>query len=133
MMAWMKRLDAIPLWLFGLLTMVAFNTAALGGLVGARQLGHRPGLYGLVDNDTVGWIFSAIVVIYAIAIGQIAVATWTNATAASSVASQEASQIAVTVSHLGRVSAAIAERDQRCAYSLPEVHHRGGLAGATTW
>lgn len=91
----MKRLDEIPLWLFGLLTVVAFNAAALGGLVGARQLGHGLGLYALVDNDTVGWIFSAILVIYAIAIGMIAVATWTNASAASSVASQEASHIAV--------------------------------------
>ena len=91
----MKRLQAIPLWLFGLLTVVAFNVAALGGLLGTRQLGHRLGLYEPVSNDTVGWIFSAILVIYAIAIGLIAVATWTNATAASGVASQEASQITV--------------------------------------
>jgi hypothetical protein len=91
----MKRLDEIPLWLFGLLTVIASNAAGLGGLVCTRQLGHRLGFYALVDNDTVGWIFSAILVIYAITIGLMAVATWTNATAASSVASQEASQIPV--------------------------------------
>jgi len=51
---------------------VAFNAAALGGLVGTRDLGHRFGFYELVGNDTVGWIFSAILVIYAIAIGCIA-------------------------------------------------------------
>ena len=94
-LARMTRLEAIPLWLFELLTVVAFNAAALGGLVGTHHLGHRLGYYELVDNETVGWIFSAILVIYAIAIGLIAVATWTNATAASSVASQEASQITV--------------------------------------
>jgi len=90
----MKLLDYIPLWLFALLTVVAFDGTALGGLACARRWGHCLGLYTLVDNGTVGWIFSAILVIYAIAIGLIAVATWSNASAASSVASQEASQIA---------------------------------------
>lgn len=89
----MKHLWDIPLWLFALLTLAAFNCAALVGLICTRQLGRRFGLYGLVDNDTIGWIFSAILVIYAIAIGLIAVATWTNASAAASVASQEAAQI----------------------------------------
>jgi len=90
-----KRLRDIPLWLFALLTLAAFNGVALAGLVCARQLGRRLGLYGLVDNDTLGWIFSAVLVIYAIAIGLIAVATWTNASAAADVASQEASQVPV--------------------------------------
>jgi hypothetical protein len=35
----MKRLQAIPLWLSGLLTVVALNVASLGGLLGTRQLG----------------------------------------------------------------------------------------------
>src|SRR5262245_29367966 len=81
-----KRLQDIPLWLFALLTLAAFNAAALVGLVCTRQLGRRFGLYGLIDNGTVGWIFSATLVIYAIAIGLIAVATWTNAKAAANVA-----------------------------------------------
>jgi len=90
----MKLHDEIPLWLFALLTVVVFDGIALGGLACTRRWGQSLGLYTLVDNGTVGWIFSAILVIYAIAIGLIAVATWSNATAASSVASQEASQIA---------------------------------------
>jgi hypothetical protein len=89
-----KHLWDVPLWLFALLTLAAFNGAALVGLVCTHELGRRFGLYGLVDNDTVGWIFSAILVIYAIAIGLIAVATWTNASVAATAASQEASQIA---------------------------------------
>ena len=90
----MKFLNEIPLWLFALLTVVAFDGTALVGLACTRRWGHSLGLYTLVDNGTVGWIFSAILVIYAIAIGLIAVATWSNASAASSLASQEASQIA---------------------------------------
>lgn len=90
-----KRLEQIPLWLFGLAIVGVFNAVALVGLVASRHLGLWLGLYGLVDNDTLGWIFSAVLIIYAIAIGLIAVATWTNASAASSVASQEASQIPV--------------------------------------
>jgi hypothetical protein len=90
----MRRLDDIPVWLFALLTLAAFDGTAVGGLACARRWGHWLGVYALVDNNTVGWIFSAILVIYAIAIGLIAVATWANASAASEVASQEASQIA---------------------------------------
>src|SRR5215469_8044401 len=90
----MNRLDEMPLWLFALLTVVAFDGAALGGLVCTRRWGLWLGLYALVDNNTVGWIFSSILVIYAIAIGLIAIATWSNASAASSVASQEAARIA---------------------------------------
>ena len=89
------RLQDIPPGPFALLSLAAFNCAALVGLVCTRQLIRRFGLSGIFDNDTVGWIFSAILVIYAIAIGLIAMATWKNASAAASVASQEASQIPV--------------------------------------
>jgi hypothetical protein len=90
----MKLFDQLPHWLFALLTVAAFDGAALSGLACTRQWGQGLGLYALVDNDTVGWIFSGILVIYAISIGLIAVATWSNASAASGLASQEASQIA---------------------------------------
>ena len=90
----MKHLDDIPVWLFALLTVASFDTMALGGLIGMRWLGHHFGLYGLLDNNTVGWIFSAILVMYAIAIGLIAIATWGNASTASS-ESQEASHIVI--------------------------------------
>ena len=58
----MKRLDDIPVWLFALLTVAAFDAMALGGLLCTRRWGHWLGLYALVDNNTVGWIFSAILV-----------------------------------------------------------------------
>lgn len=92
----MKRLEEIPVWLFALLTVAAFDAIALGGLLCTRRWGRWLGLYSLVDNNTVGWIFSAILVMYAIALGLIAVATWGNASTASATASQEASHI-VTV------------------------------------
>ena len=96
----MKLLEKLPAWLFALLTVAAFDVIALGGLACTRRWGHWHGLYALVDNNTVGWIFSAILVIYAISIGLIAVATWSNASAASNLASQEASQIATLYRNL---------------------------------
>lgn len=42
----------------------------------------------------IGWIFSAILAIYAITIGLTAVASWSNAVEASNLASREASEIA---------------------------------------
>jgi hypothetical protein len=89
----MKHLDDIPVWLFALLTVVSFDATALMGLVCTRWLGHAFGVYALLDNNIVGWIFSAILVMYAIAIGLIAIATWGNASNASAAASQEASHI----------------------------------------
>jgi len=89
----MKHLDDIPVWLFAILTVAGFDATALAGLVCTRWLGHMLGLYALLDNSTVGWIFSAILVMYAIAIGLIAIATWGNASTASAAASQEASHI----------------------------------------
>jgi hypothetical protein len=79
----MKRLDDIPVWLFALLTVAAFDATALGGLVCTRRWGDWLGLYAVVDNNTVSWIFCAILVMYAIALGLIAVATWGNASSAS--------------------------------------------------
>jgi Protein of unknown function (DUF4239) len=89
----MKYLDDIPASLFALLTVVAFDAVALFGLVCTRGLGHAFGLYAVLDNNIVGWIFSAMLVMYAIAIGLIAIATWGNASNASATASQEASHI----------------------------------------
>jgi hypothetical protein len=89
----MKQLDDIPVWLFAFLTVAVFDATALAGLVCTRWLGHAFGLYALLDNNTVGWVFSAILVMYAIAIGLIAVETWGNVSTASAAASQEASHI----------------------------------------
>ena len=84
----------LPHWLFALLTVGVFVCAALAGLVFARRWGRSSGLHALVDNSVIGWIFSAILVIYAIAIGLIAVASWGNSSQASAVASHEAAEIA---------------------------------------
>jgi hypothetical protein len=72
----MRRLEDLPVWMFALLTVGGFNATALGGLVCTRRLGNWLGLYMLIDNDTVGWIFSAILVMYALSLGLIAVASW---------------------------------------------------------
>src|SRR5262250_820965 len=97
----MFRLEDLPLWLFALLTVLGFNAVALGGLVCTRRFGQLVGLYTLVDNDTVGLIFSAILVMYAISLGLIAVASWGNASAAANAASEEASHIATAYRTLG--------------------------------
>ncbi|MBV8138103.1 MAG: hypothetical protein JO121_21105 [Deltaproteobacteria bacterium] len=64
----MKHLDDIPVWLFTILTVAGFDVTALTGLVCTRRLGHAFGLYALLDK-AVSWIFSAILVMFAIAIG----------------------------------------------------------------
>src|SRR5690606_2728114 len=67
----------------------------------SRQWSRHRGLHALVDNGVIGWIFSAILGIYAIAIGLIAVATWGNASAASNVASNEAAAVAAFYRDVG--------------------------------
>src|SRR5690242_21491939 len=97
----MFRLEDLPLWLFALLTVLGFNAVALGGLVCTSRFGQLVGLYTFIDNDTVGAIFSAILVMYAISLGLIAVASWGNASAAAAAASEEASHIATVYRTLG--------------------------------
>src|SRR5215470_2678247 len=96
-----RRIKNLPLWLFALLTVAGFNAIALGGLVCTRRLGNSLGLYTLIDNETLGWIFSAILVMYALSLGLIAVASWGNASAAAAAASEEASHIATVYRTLG--------------------------------
>jgi hypothetical protein len=96
-----RRIEDLPLWLFALLTVAGFNAIALGGLVCTRRFGQSLGLYTFIDNDTVGWIFSATLVMYALSLGLIAVASWGNSLAASAAASEEASHIATVYRTLG--------------------------------
>src|SRR5215472_17381850 len=97
----MRRLEDLPLWLFALLNVVGFNVIALGGLVCTRRFVQSLGLYTLIENDTVSAIFSAVLVMYAISLGLIAVASWGNASAAAAAASEEASHIATVYRTLG--------------------------------
>ena len=96
-----RRIKNLPLWLFALLTVAGFNAIALGGLVCTRRFGQSLGLYTFIENDTVGAIFQAILVMYAISLGLIAVASWGNASAAAAAASEEASHIATVYRTLG--------------------------------
>src|SRR5262249_13031052 len=90
-MAWIHD---YPSWLVGVATIAIFVAIAFAGLAVSRQWSHNRGLHALVDNTVIGWIFSAILGIYAIAIGLIAVASWSNSSAAASVAAREAAEIA---------------------------------------
>ena len=91
----------VPRWLAGLIVLTTFASLALMGLVATRGWIRSRGFHALVDNSVVGWIFSAILALYAITIGLTAVASWTNAVDASDVASREASEIAALFRSVG--------------------------------
>jgi hypothetical protein len=97
-MGWIHEL---PLWLIGISTLLVFVVGSFLGLAVSRRWSRRRGLHALVDNGVIGWIFSAILGLYAIAVGLIAVATWGNASEASSIASHEAAEIAALYRDLG--------------------------------
>jgi hypothetical protein len=71
-----------------------FVGIAIGGLASTRGWMRRRGVHALIDNNVVGWMFSAMLAVYAITIGLTAVASWSNAVAAGNVASLEAAHIA---------------------------------------
>jgi hypothetical protein len=91
----------LPAWLFAPLTLVFFVGTSIAGLTWARHWSRGRGLHALVDNSAVGWIFSGILVIYAIVIGLVAIETWDNLSDAAKVASQEAAEIAVLYRDFG--------------------------------
>lgn len=97
----MARLHDYPAWIVGLTTLLVFLSLAVAGLAITRRWTRRRGLHALVDNGVIGWIFSAILGIYAIAVGLIAVASWSNSSEASTVASHEAAAIASLYRDLG--------------------------------
>lgn len=90
----MSFVHDLPESLVGVATVAVFVIAALTGLAATRGFSRRRGLHALVDNGVIGWIFSAILGIYAIAIGLVAVASWGNAAEASSIAAREAAELA---------------------------------------
>jgi len=91
----------LPTWLVGVATVALFVACSVGGLAATRRYTRRRGLHALVDNSVIGWIFSALLGIYAIAIGLMAVASWGNASAASGIASREAAAIAALYRDIG--------------------------------
>jgi hypothetical protein len=84
----------IPRWLAAIVVMTTFAMLSLGGLAMTRGWIRARGLQALIDNSVVGWMFSAILSIYAITIGLTAVASWSSYVKAADVASREASEIA---------------------------------------
>ena len=97
----MLRLHDLPIWLVGVTTPVVFIAFSLLGLAVSRRWSRQTGVHALVDNTVIGWIFSAILGVYAIAIGLIAVESWGNASKAANVASHEAAEIAALYRDLG--------------------------------
>ena len=91
----------LPPWLVCTATVGTFVVGSLAGLALTRGISRRRGLHALVDNGVIGWIFSAVLGIYAIAIGLMAVATWGNISAAEAIASREAAEIAALYRDLG--------------------------------
>jgi hypothetical protein len=84
----------IPTWVSAIVLLALFVGIAIFGLSSTRGWMRRRGVHALIDNNVVGWMFSAMLAIYAITIGLTAVACWSNSVAASNVASLEAAQIA---------------------------------------
>lgn len=83
-----------PPWLSAPATLALFVGVAIGGLLSTRGWMRRRGVHALIDNNVVGWMFSAMLAIYAITIGLTAVASWSNAVAAGNITSLEAAEIA---------------------------------------
>lgn len=55
-------LHDLPPALFATLTIAVFVGGALAGLVASRARVRARGLHALVDNNVIGWMFSAILV-----------------------------------------------------------------------
>ena len=87
-------LHDIPRWLSAVALLATFVGIAIVGLASTRGWMRRRGVHALIDNNVVGWMFSAMLAIYAITIGLTAVASWSNAVGAANVASLEAAEIA---------------------------------------
>ena len=97
-MTWIHNLSV---WFVVPAILAIFVSLALIGLFVTRQWSRKRGLHTLVDNSVIGWIYSAILGIYAIALGLVAVASWSNSSAASDASSHEASEIAAIYRDVG--------------------------------
>lgn len=127
-----RRIENLPVWLFALLTVTGFDALALGGLVCTRSLGNWLGLYTLIENDTFGWFFSAMLVMYALSLGLIAVASWANASGAAPAASEEASHIATVYRTLGGYPQPLQDDLKDSIVRYTRVYHRKGVARAAS-
>jgi hypothetical protein len=84
----------IPNWLLGLVTIVTFVVASIAGLLITRPISRRLLEGSTKHNDVVSYFIAAVGVLYGLALGLIAVATYANYTDVDGKAGKEAASIA---------------------------------------
>ena len=85
----------MPSALFALLTVLAVELFAVGGLLLVRRFFSRWLLLSKETNDTVGTFSLGLTALYSVAVGLIAVASWQNYATVGGLVSREASTIGV--------------------------------------
>lgn len=113
MMYWVYDL---PIWLFGLLTVLVFCAFGIAGLLASRR--WAPSLHHatLSHNDIVGFYFGAITVLYGITLGLLMVGVWSTFTQTEEKVDREADALAalyVDVSHYPEPSRELLQHDLR--------------------
>jgi hypothetical protein len=93
---------AVPIWLFGLISILVFCAFGIAGLAATRR--WAPSLHHVTVsyNDIVGYYFGAITVLYGITLGLLMVGVWSTFTGTQEKVDREASTLAafyLDVSH----------------------------------
>ena len=85
---------SLPIWLFGLLTILVFCAFGIIGLAATRR--WAPSLHhaGVLYNDIVGYYFGAITVLYGITLGPLMVGDWSALTDTQEKVDNKASTLA---------------------------------------
>lgn len=96
-MVWLYN---FPSWLLALTLVLVFIALSWLSLLLVRRPLQRSSTAALIDNDTVGWFFSGVSLLYGLLLGLLTVATWQNYTQASGLASREAAQLSVLYRNL---------------------------------
>ena len=97
-MLWIYEL---PTWLLAALTIGFFMTVSLGGLLLSRHFITKHLRFSQEINDAVNYFGTAIVALYSVTLGLIAVASWTNFSNVDTLVSQEAASIGVLYRDVG--------------------------------
>ena len=109
MPAWMY---ALPLWLSGAITVAAFCTIGIAGLVATRR--WAPSLHDATAsyNDIVGYYFGSITVLFGITLGLLMVGDWSTLTETQEKVDAEASTLAAFYLDVSRYPEPYRERLQ---------------------
>jgi hypothetical protein len=120
---------ALPNWLFGTLTVLAFCIFGLGGVAITRR--WVPSLHhvDVPHNDIVGFFFGAVTVFYGITLGLLMVGVWGTFTAAEEKVDREAG----TVAALYRDFSSYPKPTTRQITEIYPEYHRRNLAVTTKW